>query len=184
MKNQWIVWSAFVGTSLLPIGSFAQDSPVEKPWEVTAGAMFWQSDHQDLGLDAGFMGGVDYYLRQNQSILWGVGARGIFGSGDGNDSTTVGVHLILRGAFSQAGGPGAGLFYKLTAGGAWTEINPAVGSTDDEFGFGGSASIGYDFAASGGAASTPFSIEVGWFVGPSVNGIDNNGFFALAGVRF
>lgn len=174
-----------IGVLALPLSLAAQDRPVDKPFEITAGAIFWQDDHQDtLDIDTGFIGGIDYYWRGNQSVMYGVGVRGLFGSGSGNDSTTVGGHLVLRGAFSQVPGPAAGLFYKITAGLYWTEIDPATGSTDDEFGFGGSASIGYDFSATGGAASTPFSIEVGWFIGPEVNGIDNNGPFALAGIRF
>lgn len=184
MRMNWIaLWSAAC-LAALPLSLPAQDVPVEKPWEATAGAMLWQGDHQDAGIETGFMGGLDYYLRGTESAIYGVGVRGIFGSGDGTDSTTLGAHLILRGAFSQAGGAGAAMFYKIAAGLYWTEINPAVGVTADEIGFGGSASIGYDFSMTDGAAGTPFSIEVGWFFGPSVDSVDNNGFFALAGVRF
>ncbi|GIV03862.1 MAG: hypothetical protein KatS3mg015_2692 [Fimbriimonadales bacterium] len=161
----------------------AQYSTIEKPFEVTAGATFWQGDHKDAGVDNGFLVGLDYYLQQNNpNSMYGVGVRGMFGSGGGIDSTTLGAHGILRGSFAYAGESGADFFYKLAAGLYWTELSN--GTTNDEFGFGAWGSIGYQFNTGDGQMGTPFSIEVGYFFAPSVNGVDNNGFFAAAGIRF
>lgn len=165
----------------LPVA--AQYSSVEKPFELTAGATFWQGDHKDANVDNGFLVGLDYYLKPTSpNSTYGVGIRGWFGSGGGIDSTTLGAHGILRGSFGYAGSSGTDFFYKLAAGLYWTRLSG--GGTDDQFGFGAWGSIGYQFGGGNGQMGTPFSIEVGYFVGPTVSGVDNNGFFAAAGIRF
>ncbi len=56
----------------------AQYSTIEKPFEVTAGATFWQGDHKSAGVDNGFLVGLDYYLKQNSpNSMYGVGVRGM-----------------------------------------------------------------------------------------------------------
>lgn len=147
-----------------------------KPWTLSVGVPFWQGDHKDIGIESGFLAGLDYQYQGSSSNGSFLGVRVMLGESGGVRSRTMGIHY---GATTSFGGPGGQNLYFKTAGGYY---NSDVDGAGDEWGFGGFVAIGYAF--SGTATGQGFTLEGGWFWAPSTGGVDNNGFYVAAGVRF
>jgi len=151
-----------------------------KPWTLSVGIPFWQGDHKDAGIDNGFLVSLDYQYQQGGGAHGSfIGVRMMLGESGGVESRTMGVHY---GASTGFGG-GAQNLYLKTAGGYY---NTDVDGAGDEWGFGGFVALGYMFGGGGmsGMGSQGLSLEVGWFWAPSTGGVDNNGFYAAAGIKF
>lgn len=178
MKNTFVAL-----TVLTACGAFAstggQYYQLVKPWTLTVGVPLWQGDHNDLGIESGFLVGLDYQYQQGGGAHGSfIGVRAMFGESGGIESRTIGVHY---GASTGFGG-GAQNLYLKTAGGYY---NTDVDGAGDEWGFGGFVALGFLFGGNGvGTGPQGLSIEAGWFWAPSTGGVDNNGFFAAAGIRF
>ncbi len=92
------------------------------------------------------------------------------------NDTAYGVHYGIRFDAGNGGdmNMGSGTFFFKIAGGFY---NHDFDSIDNKWGFGGFATIGYEFA--GG-----FNIEIGYQMAPKVLSIDNNGWYIAGSFRF
>ena len=182
MKKMMILVVAAVAFGTVTTAA-AQTGGDMKRWEITFGYASPTGDQDSiLGNDSGWIFGLDYYTNTFGTNTMGFfGARG-FWLGDAVDWGAYGAHYGLRGGFSQ-GGAGQGAFYwKLAAGYYFSGFRS--GSTwSAEAGFGGWVGLGWDFNSAGGNSS-PFCLEAGYYTFPTFSGVNNNGWFISAGLRF
>lgn len=161
-------------------GAPTQYGQIAKPFEINVGAVYFIGDLSSLAdFNFGFTGGVDYYLsNMGQGAMSFAGARAWYGSKSGFKATTYGAHYGVK--FSTMAGQSnrAGdLYVKLAAGYYNTSFDPG----GDKWGFGGFAGLGYDFY--GTAGGTPFGVEVGFQLGPSNTGVNNQGIYGVVTFR-
>lgn len=166
-----LLTSAFAGT-----GTKAP-APIVKPWELTFGYHMPTGDLDDLDFNGGFMAGLDYYMNQfGPNTMGFLGVRGWFVSDSGVDVQAYGVHYGLRFNAGNPGGMGAmnGMFFFKIAGGFY---NNDFDGIENEWGFGGFATVGYEFM--GG-----FNIEIGYQFAPDVLSTNNTGWYVAGSFRF
>ncbi|MEM4408544.1 MAG: outer membrane beta-barrel protein [Candidatus Caldarchaeum sp.] len=152
---------------------------VQKPWDVSLGAIIFVDDLDNAGFDAGFTAGIDYYHGYlGENVMGFLGVRGWFASEASDDVTTYGLHYGIRVSLSQ-GSPQTGVFYLKAAGGYYRSEFTGSGPlpNDDEWGFGWFAGLGYEFT--GG-----FTVEAGFQGAPEVSGTNNRGWYGTVGFRF
>ncbi len=156
---------------ILAAGSAVAQMPVQKPIEVTAGAVFYTGDRDDS--DLGLLLGLDYYLNKaygSQTMPF-IGVRYHRGEDGGLDLNTYGVHVGAR--YGLPANPGStGNFYLKGALGYYnSDVDIA-----DEWGLGGFAAAGYEM-------QNNLSFELGYQIGPSVGGYDNKSFYGAVTFR-
>ncbi len=166
------------GSATEPTKQFGQ---ANKPFEVSAGAMYFLGDLKDLAnFTFGFTAGVDYYLSQaGQGAKTFVGLRGWFGSRSGFEVSTYGGHYGVKFGLQQGQMNRSGDLYVKLAGGIY---NTAFSPGSDRWGFGGFVGLGYDVY--GHAGGTPFGVELGYQMGPSNSGVNNQGLYGVVTFRF
>ncbi|MCW5946429.1 MAG: hypothetical protein KIT74_05295 [Fimbriimonadales bacterium] len=162
-------------------GTPKQYGQVQKPFEVSAGAMYFLGDLNDLAdFTFGFTAGVDYYMSQmGQGSSSFVGVRGWFGSKSGFEVTTYGAHYGVKFGLQQGQMNKSGDLYVKLAGGFY---NTSFSPGNDKWGFGGFVGLGYDVY--GQAGGTPFGMELGYQLGPSNSGVNNQGVYGVVTFRF
>ncbi len=137
-----------------------------------------QGDHKDAGVDTMILIGADYGLGvigQGTTASSFVGILGAFGSGDNDlDSRTFGVHYGLMFPLTP-NNPSLPLMLKAQVGYYNTRLSN--GDSDEKWAIGGLAALSYGFKS---GDRTNFSLELGYYLFPEVNGADNNGFFVGA----
>ena len=173
-----ILAGAALLTSAFASGSNAKaPGPIVKPWELTFGYHMPTGDLDTIGFSGGFMAGLDYYIHQFGANTMGfVGVRGWFLEESGVRSTAYGAHYGVRFNAGNPGGAGAGsgmFFFKIAAGYYNNDLDGVV----NEWGFGGFATLGYEFA-------NGFNIEFGYQFAPDVASINNVGWYIAGSFRF
>jgi hypothetical protein len=161
--------------SLALFGSaFAQGN---KQIEITAGANFWLGDVEGQGFDTGWMVGLDYYMPQNYMGMANassfVGARGWFATEGGVSVNTYGIHYGWRFGMPTGNGDAMQNFYFKIAAGYYNNDNEVLGN---KWGFGGFAAVGYTFQGNAG-------VELGFLLGPTNTGFDNQSWYAAFAFR-
>ena len=156
--------------ALATCSAFAQ-MPVQKPIEITLGAVSYMGDRDDA--DIGLVAGLDYYLNKayGAQTMPFVGVRYHRGEDGGLDLNTYGVHYGMRYGLPANRGTTGGFYLK----GAIGYYNSDV-DIDNKWGLGGFAAVGWEMQQN-------FGLEVGFQLAPSVGGYDNKSFYGAASFR-
>ncbi len=151
-----------------------------KSWTLNLGFAMPRGDHDDGGVDSMFMLGVDYGLGATGGTSQGstyVGVGWMSGEGDGDfESRSYGIHY--GGMFGLGSGDSMPLMVKLQGGYYNTRLE-AFGDEADRWGFGGVIALVWMPKSSGGPN---FSVEGGMYFMPSVEGVNNNGWYLSVGI--
>lgn len=158
------------------VGSAFASSPTApdaaNKWNINVGFAIPEGDLKDFGFDNMFSFGADWILNNSMGDTGNtssyIGILAMFGSGDSDiDAMTYGIHY----GFEFGLGDNNEFAVRLQGG----YYNSDIDSTN-EWGFGGMGALGYK-PASGG-----FSIWVGYYFYPEVDGVDNRGFQVSVGI--
>jgi hypothetical protein len=152
-------------------------------WVINVGLFLPTDDHDDMGVDTGFMASADYHFgamgdgTSNSSWFAGLGA--FFGQGSNDfDSTAYGIHLGVLFGFGQ---PGEDNPWGLELKGGIYRVNLDGGSPavdDDKTGFGGSIAVTYQTRS---ASGNGMRFSLGWYSLPEVANVDHRGWFFAVG---
>ena len=180
MKGRIVAGLALLASA----NAFAQ----QQPWEANLFGTFWQADHRSLGFDTGLGVTLNYYLStpSMQGVQPFVGLLGVWGEGDSDSKDqTFGGHIGARFWLNQMN-RGVPLYVKAAIGVYSVRLSnifaPDGPTTDESTGAGGFVGLGYETI--GSTDGYPVSLELGYFIMPTVSSIDNNGWYAGFGFRF
>lgn len=157
-----------------------------KQFSITLGAGFPTSDTKDAGVSTMFIADLNYSLGalgDGSNAQSFVGLGGMWGNGDDDFKTaTYGIHYGVMFGLGDANAS-MPLYAKLKGGYYSTRLTfPVVaGESSTKGGFGGAASLVW-MPNQGGKSS--FSIEGGYYFMPSVQGVNNTGYFFAIGIPF
>jgi len=156
---------------ILAIAPAVAQMEVQKPIEVTLGAVVYTGDRDDA--DLGILAGLDYYLGKNynQQTMQFIGARAHFADLASLNLVTYGVHYGIRYGMPDTQGSTGNFYFK----GALGYYNSDV-DVDDDWGLGGFAAVGWEMQQN-------FGVELGYQFAPSVNGFDNTSFYGAVNFR-
>ncbi len=178
------LWTTIAATSMLAGAAFATDNTATRnnmmgsgKWNINVGIGLPEGDHKDAGVDNIFFIGADWMfgeMKGYNNVSQFVGILGGFGEGDLDlETTTFGIHYGVLFALNNMQGDSEWMA-KIQAGYYNTKLE--VGSIDeDEWGFGGLASIQYK------PKSGNFTIEGGYYIFPEVDSVDHRGFHIMVG---
>lgn len=148
-----------------------------KEFEVWLGGAFFSANKAIIG-DSGFMAELDYFMSKYEASGNSfIGLRGVFGSGGTSKLNAYGLHYGTKVSLSGDGGPQP-LYLRAGIGYYRTEVG---GTTSN--GVGGFAGLGYGFGMEN-RQGTSFNVEVGYFFGPSVTGVNPRHVYGAIGFRF
>jgi hypothetical protein len=162
------------------VGSAFASSPTApdagNKWNINVGFAVPDGDLKDAGVDNMFSFGADWILNSGMGDTGDtssyLGILAMFGSGDADvDVMTYGIHY----GFEFGLGDNNEFAVRLQGGYYNSKVDLGSGELD-EWGFGGMGALGYK-PASGG-----FSIWVGYYFFPEVDGADNRGFQVTVGI--
>jgi hypothetical protein len=174
-----LIGSAFARTS--PTPAKALDHGDARHWVINVGLFIPTDDHEDLGVDMGFMASADYHFGNPggtpSNTSWFAGVGGFFATGDDSlDSTAWGAHVGLLFGFGQPGDDNPWAI-ELKGGVYMVSLDGDL-IDDDETGFGGSIGVRY-MSQTGGGNNLRFT--AGWFMLPEVGNVDHRGWFFSVG---
>ncbi len=158
------------------VGSAFASSPTApeagNKWNINVGFAVPDGDLKDAGVDNMFSFGADWILNSGMGDTGNsssyIGILAMFGSGDLSlDVMTYGIHY----GFEFGVGDNSEFAIRVQGG----YYNSDMGDLN-EWGFGGMGAVGYKPAAGG------FSIWVGYYFFPEVDGADNRGFQVSVGI--
>lgn len=175
-------WATLAAASILAGSALATGTTTDNhssgKWTINVGLFIPTGDHEDAGVDNGFMVGADWMLWSGgayQNMSGYVGLLGMFGSGDNDlDSTTYGIHYGILFALGENQGM-SDLAIKLQ-GGYYNTTLEAGSSEADDWGFGGLAGLVWK------PKNGQFSLEAGYYFMPEVEDTDHRGWFFQVGI--